>query len=75
MAVRAAARDTVRDPGGSALVVLAVATAAASAWMLLPLAFLVPGLLALALTAVDVRAEGRGPVGGREKTVATGEGV
>ncbi|WP_327748246.1 hypothetical protein [Streptomyces europaeiscabiei] len=55
-AVRGAARDAVRDPGGSGLVVLAVATAALSAWMLLPLAFLVPGLLALALTAVDVRA-------------------
>ncbi|MBE4734589.1 MULTISPECIES: hypothetical protein [Streptomyces] len=57
-AVRGAARDAVRDPGGSALVVLAVATAAASAWMLLPLVFLVPGLLALALTAVDVRGKG-----------------
>ncbi|MFF6784578.1 hypothetical protein [Streptomyces sp. NPDC012510] len=55
VAVRGAARDAVRDPGGSALVVLAVAAAATSAWMLLPLAFLVPGLLALALTAVDVR--------------------
>lgn len=54
-ALRAAARDTVRDPGGSALVVLAVATAALSAWMLLPLALLVPGPLALALTAVDLR--------------------
>ncbi|UUU25771.1 hypothetical protein [Streptomyces sp. DSM 40750] len=54
-AVRGAARDAVRDPGGSGLVVLAVAAAALSAWMLLPLVFLVPGLLALALTAVDVR--------------------
>jgi hypothetical protein len=54
-ALRAAARDAVRDPGGSALVVLAVATAALSAWMLLPLALLVPGPLALALTAVDLR--------------------
>ncbi|UUU29995.1 hypothetical protein JIX56_08895 [Streptomyces sp. CA-210063] len=64
-AVRGAARDAVRDPGGSGLVVLAVAAAALSAWMLLPLAFLVPGLLALALTAVDVR----------EKEVAPGSGV
>ncbi|MET8079591.1 hypothetical protein [Streptomyces sp. NPDC005303] len=54
-AVREAARDTVRDVGGSALVLLAVATAALCAWMLVPLAFLVPGPLALALTAVDVR--------------------
>ncbi|WNZ14365.1 hypothetical protein [Streptomyces sp. 11x1] len=78
-AVRGAARDAVRDPGGSALVVLAVATAVASAWMLLPLVFLVPGLLALALTAVDVRGEVRGEVHGPvdvcEKSVATREGV
>ncbi|WP_329599405.1 hypothetical protein OIE43_38015 [Streptomyces pseudovenezuelae] len=54
-AVRKAARDAVQDVGGSALVLLAVATAALCAWMLVPLAFLVPGPLALALTAVDVR--------------------
>jgi hypothetical protein len=49
-AVREGARDAVRDVGGSALVLLAVATAALCAWMLVPLAFLVPGALALALT-------------------------
>jgi hypothetical protein len=54
-AVRGAARDAVGDPGGSGLVLLAVATAAVCAWMLLPLAFLAPGPLALAVTAVDVR--------------------
>ncbi|CAM5604288.1 hypothetical protein [Streptomyces aurantiogriseus] len=54
-AVREAARDTVRDTGGSALVLLAAATATLCAWMLLPLAFLAPGPLALALTAVEVR--------------------
>ncbi|MEU7723375.1 hypothetical protein [Streptomyces tibetensis] len=54
-AVRGAGRDAVADVGGSGLVVLAVATAALCAWMLLPLAFLAPGPLALALTAVDVR--------------------
>jgi len=54
-ALREAARDAVRDTGGSALVLLAVAAAVASAWMLVPLAFLTPGPLALALTAVDVR--------------------
>lgn len=53
--MRKAARDAVQDVGGSALVLLAVATAALCAWMLVPLAFLVPGPLALALTAVDVR--------------------
>ncbi|MGW5470882.1 ABC transporter substrate-binding protein [Streptomyces chartreusis] len=53
-ALRRAARDCVRDLGGSGLVLLVVATAALCAWML-PLAFLAPGPLALALTAVDVR--------------------
>ncbi|MDQ1043177.1 hypothetical protein [Streptomyces sp. V4I2] len=57
-ALRAAARDVVADPGGSALVLLAVATAVLCAWMLVPLAFLAPGPLALALTAVDVRFAG-----------------
>ncbi|MFB7928103.1 hypothetical protein ACFC4C_03225 [Streptomyces sp. NPDC056039] len=55
VAVRGAARDAVADVGGSGLVLLAVATAALCAWMLLPLAFLAPGPLAMALTAVDVR--------------------
>ncbi len=54
-AVRAAARDTARDPGGSALVLLALATAALCAWTMLPLAFLAPGPLAMAVTAIDVR--------------------
>jgi hypothetical protein len=54
-AVRGAARDAVRDVGGSGLVLLAVVTAVLCAWMLVPLAFLAPGPLALALTGVDVR--------------------
>ncbi|WP_406487496.1 hypothetical protein [Streptomyces phaeochromogenes] len=58
-AVAGAARDSVRDAGGSGLVVLAVVAAALCAWMLLPLAFLAPGPLALALTAVDVRMPNR----------------
>ncbi|MFK0154020.1 hypothetical protein ACIQVK_18345 [Streptomyces sp. NPDC090493] len=58
-AVRAAALDAVRDPGGSALVLLAVVAAALCAWMLVPLAFLAPGPLALALTAVGLRRAGR----------------
>lgn len=58
-AVREAARDSVRDVGGSGLVLLAVAAAALCAWMLLPLAFLAPGPLALALAAIDVRLSGR----------------
>ncbi|WP_240797226.1 hypothetical protein [Streptomyces sp. F001] len=56
-AVRTAARDAVRDPGGSGLVLLALVAAALCGWMLLPLAFLAPGPLALALTSVDVRLE------------------
>lgn len=56
--MRAAARDAVRDPGGCGLVLLAVATAALCAWMMVPLAFLTPGPMALALTAVDVRSAG-----------------
>ncbi|MFF4503544.1 hypothetical protein [Streptomyces sp. NPDC001401] len=57
-ALREAARDAVRDVGGSGLVLLAVVTAAVCAWALVPLvplALLAPGPLALALTAVDVR--------------------
>ncbi|MEW2615201.1 hypothetical protein AB0937_34455 [Streptomyces sp. NPDC047880] len=54
-AVRGAGRDAVADLGGSGLVLLAVVTAAPCAWMPVPLAFLAPGSLALALTAVDVR--------------------
>ncbi|MGW5861423.1 hypothetical protein ACWFRJ_04500 [Streptomyces sp. NPDC055239] len=54
-AVRAAAGDSARDVGGSALVLLALASSALCAWMMLPLAFLVPGPLAMALTAIEVR--------------------
>jgi hypothetical protein len=54
-ALREAARDAVQDVGGSGLVLLAVATAVLCGWMLVPLAFLAPGPLALALTAVHVR--------------------
>ncbi|MFE0250734.1 hypothetical protein [Streptomyces sp. NPDC059010] len=54
-AVSEAARDAVQDVGGSGLVLLAVATAVLCSWMLVPLAFLAPGPLALALTAVHVR--------------------
>jgi hypothetical protein len=61
-AVRGAGRDAVTDMGGSGLVLLAVATAALCAWMLLPLAFLAPGPLALALSAVDVRRSTAGPM-------------
>ncbi|MFJ1750662.1 hypothetical protein ACIOJD_31150 [Streptomyces sp. NPDC088116] len=54
-ALRHAARDTTRDPGGSGLVLLALAAAVLCAWTMVPLAFVAPGPLALALTAVDVR--------------------
>ncbi|WP_404190165.1 hypothetical protein [Streptomyces tauricus] len=60
-AVAGAARDSVRDAGGSGLVLLALAAAVMCAWMLLPLAFLAPGPLAMALTAVDVRMPTRMP--------------
>jgi hypothetical protein len=54
-AVRGAAHDCVRDPGGSVLVLLALTAAVLCAWMMVPLAFLAPGPLAMALTAIDVR--------------------
>ncbi|MFI1733843.1 hypothetical protein ACH40E_32455 [Streptomyces acidicola] len=60
-AVREAARDTVRDTGGSGLVLLALAAAVLCAWALPPLLFLVPGPLAMALTAVHVRDAGPNP--------------
>jgi hypothetical protein len=56
--LRACARAESLDAGGSGLVLLAVVTAALCAWMMLPLAFLAPGPLALALTAVHVRRTG-----------------
>ncbi|GAA1912013.1 hypothetical protein GCM10009837_40760 [Streptomyces durmitorensis] len=62
-AVRGAAGDAARDVGGSLLVLLALAAAVLCAWMMLPLAFLVPGPLALALTAIDVRHHVRMPHG------------
>ncbi|MEW1925174.1 hypothetical protein [Streptomyces sp. NPDC088360] len=62
-AVRGAAGDAGRDVGGSLLVLLALAAAGLCAWMMLPLAFLVPGPLAIALTAIDVRNHVRMPQG------------
>ncbi|MFD9117120.1 hypothetical protein [Streptomyces bottropensis] len=63
--LRGSARDAVRGPCGSGLVVPAVATAgttaALSAWMPLPPAFLVPGPPASALTAADLRGNGSLP--------------
>lgn len=58
-AVQAGAVRTVRDLPGSGLVLLAVLTAAVCAWALLPVILLLPGPLALALTAVELR-PGRG---------------
>ncbi|MEU8349783.1 hypothetical protein [Streptomyces sp. NPDC048845] len=54
-AVRSAAVRSAADLPGSGLVLLALATAAVCGWMLPPLLFLVPGPLALALTAVEAR--------------------
>lgn len=59
--LRGSARDAVRGPCGSGPVVPAVATAALSAWMPLPPAFLVPGPPAPALTAADLRGNGSLP--------------
>lgn len=56
-AVRAGAARTAADLPGSALVLLAAATAAVCAWAMPPLLFLVPGPLALALAAVELRLE------------------
>ncbi|MFI1213443.1 hypothetical protein ACH4UV_38385 [Streptomyces sp. NPDC020802] len=72
-AVAGAARDCARDVGGSGLVLLALASAVLCAWMLLPLAFLAPGPLALALTAVDVRLRERANAP-EEPTVRSGRG-
>lgn len=47
------------DPAGAALVASAVGLCAVMVWMLFPLLFLVPGLLALALMAVDHRTAAR----------------
>lgn len=47
------------DPTGAVLVTSAVGLCAVMVWMLLPLLFLVPGLLALALMAVDHRPAAR----------------
>lgn len=57
-AVRTAAARAVRDRGGSVLVVLALCTAAVCTWALPPVVLLLPGPLALALTAVELRWEG-----------------
>ncbi|MER7400751.1 hypothetical protein ABT381_35140, partial [Streptomyces sp. NPDC000151] len=57
-AVREGAARTVRDLPGSLLVLLALATAAVCAWTVPPLLFLLPGPLAVALTAVEARRAG-----------------
>ncbi|MFC6063612.1 hypothetical protein [Streptomyces ochraceiscleroticus] len=57
-AVRTAAALTVRDLPGSLLVLLALATAAVCAWTVPPVLFLLPGPLAVALTAVEARRAG-----------------
>lgn len=54
-AVQAGAERTVKDLPGSGLVLLALLTAAVCAWALLPVVLLLPGPLALALTAVELR--------------------
>lgn len=58
-ALRESFARTARDLPGSGLVLLALMTAAVCAWTMPPLLFLVPGPLAAALTAVELR-EGQG---------------
>lgn len=52
-ALRLAAYETLRRPRGAAVLLLAIATAGVCAWAYPPLAFLVPGPLALAARATE----------------------
>lgn len=61
-AVRIGARRAVADVAGSALLAVAVGLCALIVWMLTPLVLVVPGLLALAVVAVEHRAHARGRV-------------
>jgi len=54
-AVRTAARRTVADPTGSALLVVAVVLCAVLVWMLVALLIVVGGLVAMAVLAVEHR--------------------
>jgi hypothetical protein len=60
-----AGRRAVDDPVGSAWIVTAVAMGALLAWMLPPLAIVAPGLVALALVAVERRPGASPPDRGR----------
>lgn len=53
--LRSAALTSAADPGGSALLLAAVVLCGVMVWMLTPLVFIVPGLLCLAVVAVDYR--------------------
>ncbi|MEV0599920.1 hypothetical protein AB0I82_11580 [Streptomyces sp. NPDC050315] len=66
-AVRTGAARTVRDLPGSLLVLLALATAAVCAGTVPPLLFLLPGPLAVALTAVEARRAGPSATAGTPK--------
>jgi hypothetical protein len=57
--LRDAGRRTGDDLAGSFLLVVALALCAVIVWMLAPLAILVPGLLSLAVVAVERRAAAR----------------
>lgn len=59
-AARAAVRASVADPGGSALLLVAAGVATLLGFMVPMIAPLLPGPLALAAVAVDIRAEQRG---------------
>lgn len=53
--IRDAAGESARDPGGSVLLLLALALTAVVVWMFAPLVVLVPGMLVLAARAVVAR--------------------
>ncbi|MDZ8200836.1 hypothetical protein RZO50_04895 [Microbacterium sp. SSW1-59] len=55
--IRLAGEQTVRDPAGSSLLLLALGLAYVIVWMFAPLVVLVPGLLIFAACAVATRAE------------------
>jgi hypothetical protein len=57
--LRAATQRTFRDPAGSVLLAFACGMCGLFVWMLLPLALIAGGLLALAAVAVDLRARER----------------
>lgn len=59
-----AVRDVVTDPGGGALLLVALGLSGVLVWMLTPLVAVVGGLLCLAVVAVDARRRPKPPSAG-----------